>query len=209
VSDPAALRRLLSTGEEPFDEYAERILDAARDQLVQFGLRRTSLDEIARAAGVGRATLFRRFPNRDALMSALASREARRCIASVDAQVSEIDDPREFLIAGALAVIGEITGNTLLQRLLQTDPEEMLPLLAGRGAPILAMGRAYIAAQLERLIEQGGVISTDSQAIAEALARLVLSLALNPETVLPLADEDALEALVGRTLAPLLLVERY
>jgi len=70
------------------------------------------------------------------------------------------------------------------------------------------MGRAYIAAQLERLIEQGGVISSDSQAIAEALARLVLSLALNPETVLPLADEDALEALVGRTLAPLLLAER-
>ena len=208
MSDSAELGRLLSAAEEPFDEYAERILDAARAQLVQFGLRRTSLDEIARAAGVGRATLFRRFPNRDALMSALASREAQRCIASVDAQVSDIDAPREFLIAGALAVIREITGNALLQRLLQTDPEEMLPLLAGRGAPILAMGRAYIAARLERLIEQGGVISSDSQAIAEALARLVLSLALNPETVLPLADEDALEALVGRTLAPLLLAER-
>jgi len=83
----------------------------------------------------------------------------------------------------------------------------MLPLLAGRGAPILAMGRAYIAAQLERLIDQGGVITSDSQAIAEVLARLVLSLALNPETVLPLTEEDALEALVGRTLAPLLLVE--
>jgi len=207
VSDSAQLGRLLSAAEEPFDEYAERILDAARGQLVQFGLRRTSLEEIARAAEVGRATLFRRFPNRDALMSALASREAQRCIASVDAQVSSIDARREFLVAGALAVIREITSNALLQRLLQTDPEEMLPLLAGRGAPILAMGRAYIAVQLERLIDQGGVMSSDSQAIAEVLARLVLSLALNPETVLPLADEDALEALVGRTLAQLLLPE--
>lgn len=207
MSDSATLGRLLSAAEEPFDEYAERILDAARDQLVQFGLRRTSLEDIARAADVGRATLFRRFPSRDALMSALASREARRCIASVDAQLSEIDAPRELVIAGALAVIREITGNALLQRLLQTDPEEMLPLLAGRGAPITAMGRAYIAAQLERLTDQGGVISSDSQAIAEVLARLVLSLALNPETELPLGDEDALESLIGRTLAPLLLPE--
>ena len=61
------LGHLLAAAHERFDPYAERILDAARGQLSEFGLRRTSLDDIAKAAQVGRATLFRRFPGREAL----------------------------------------------------------------------------------------------------------------------------------------------
>ena len=55
------------------DAQAERVLAAARAQFLEFGLRRTSLDHIAQAAGMSRATLFRRFPNREALILALAT----------------------------------------------------------------------------------------------------------------------------------------
>jgi AcrR family transcriptional regulator len=205
MTDSGALGQLLSVSEERFDEYAERILEAARAQLVQFGMRRTSLDDIARAAGVGRATLFRRFPSRDALMLALASREAQRSIAAVDAQVTAIEDPEEFLAAGALAVIHEIARNELLQRLLVTDAEDMLPLLTASGTHILTLGRVYMAGQLQRLIDQGGLVAGDPDVIAELLARLVLSLALNPDSVLPLDDDEALSRLVRSTIAPLIL----
>lgn len=205
MSGAGALDQLLSASEEGFDEYAERILEAARLLLIEFGIRRTSLDDIARTAGVGRATLFRRFPSREALMRALASREVQRSIAAVDAQVTAIEDPQEFLVAGVLAVMHEIASNELLQRLLVTDAKQMLPLLTSRSTPILTMGRVYMAGQLQRLIDQGARVAPDPDVIAELLARLVLSLALNPDGVLPLKDDEALSRLVRSTIAPLIL----
>ena len=202
------LGRLLAASAEELDVYAERVLDAAREQLVQFGLRRTSLDDIARAAQVGRATLFRRFPNRDALHMALAAREAQRSISRIDAQVAPISDPEEFLVAGAVAVIHELTGNELLQRLLETDQELMLPLLAGPGAPIIAMGREYLATHLRRLAADGAQLNGDPDVLAEMQARSVLSLALNRDSVVPLDDDAALDRIARTTLVPMILRSR-
>lgn len=199
------LGRLLSTSSDQLDVYAERVLEAARAQLVQFGLRRTSLDDIARAAQVGRATLFRRFPNRDTLHLALAAREAQRSISRVDAQVAQIEDPEEFLVTGAVAVIHELTGNELLQRLLETDQELMLPLLAGPGAPIIAMGREYIAGHLRRIEAGGAKLNGDPDVLGELLARAVLSFALSREGVIDLDDDAALEGLARTTFVPMIL----
>ena len=171
------------------------------ERLLTEGLRRTSLDDIAEAAGVGRATLFRRFPNRAALLLALGMQEAHAAIASVDRTVAGIDDPEELLVAGLIAVIHEITGNELLQRLLVTDPDVVLPVASTQGGAVLALGREYIAGQLRRIHADGA----DVLVSAEMLARLVLSLALNPVSVLPLDDDLRLEAIVRRTVSPLLL----
>ena len=65
---------VVADDERPMRSHArrnrERIIDAARDALTGTG-QDTSLNEIARRAGVGIGTLFRHFPNRDALLEAL------------------------------------------------------------------------------------------------------------------------------------------
>lgn len=187
------------------DVYAERVLEAAREQLLQFGLRRTSLDDIARAAGVGRATLFRRFPNRDALHWALAAREAQRSISRVDEQLASIGDPEEHLVVGHLAVLREIAESDLLRRLLETDREQMLALIAGTASPVLPMGREYIAGNLRRLQAEGAELTGEPIVLAELLARLVLSLTLNPDGVLPLDDHERMAAIARETIVPMVL----
>jgi AcrR family transcriptional regulator len=144
--------------------------------------------------------LFRRFPNRRALLLALATREAADAIASVDRAVAGIEDPEELLVVGLIAVIHQITGNDLLQRLLVTDPEVVLPVASADGSAILAMGREYIAGHLRRI----HLTDVDVPVVAEMLARLVLSLALNPVSVLPLDDDARLASFVRTTVAPLL-----
>jgi TetR/AcrR family transcriptional repressor of uid operon len=196
---------LLTVSEERFDPLAEQILVAARAQFIEFGMRRTSLDDIAKAAGISRATLFRRFPNRDALMFALAVREARAGIAAVDEQVAAIDDPEELLVATTLSGIQALLDNDLLRRLLATDPDQMLPQLTVQSTPILTIGREYIAGQLRRLQETGAEVSGDLEVIAEMLARFVLSLAGNRESTLPLDDNQELERVVRTTLVPMIL----
>ena len=68
----------------------ERVLDAATEAFTASGPD-ASIDEIARRAGVGHATVFRRFPTKDALMVAVVQRRiteiaelARRALASDD-----------------------------------------------------------------------------------------------------------------------------
>jgi AcrR family transcriptional regulator len=51
----------------------ERVLDAASEAFAASGPD-TSIDDIARRAGVGHATVFRRFPTKDALMTAVVQR---------------------------------------------------------------------------------------------------------------------------------------
>lgn len=208
VTESQALGPLLAAAEERVDPYAERILEAARQQFMAFGLRRTSLDDIARAAKVSRATLFRRFPNREALLLALVAREAQRSIAAVDAQLASIEDPEAFLLAGALGVIRQITGNGLVQRLLVTDTEQMLRLFTVDSGPILTMGRGYIAGHLRRLCDEGAPIVGDPDVVAEILARITLSLTLNPEGTLRLDDDDEFARIARTSIVPLVLGPR-
>jgi hypothetical protein len=91
----------------------------------------------------------------------------------------------------------------LLKRLLETDPGVMLPLFAGRGTLVLAIGRSYLAALIRRLHADGLPVAGDPEHIAELLARVALSLALNGETVLPVDDDTALERVARTAIVPL------
>ena len=66
MSAPAADRPLRRDAEHN----RQRLLDAAADVFAEHGLE-ASVEEIARTAGVGMGTLYRRFPTKDALISAL------------------------------------------------------------------------------------------------------------------------------------------
>lgn len=71
----------------PADPLTEQILDAAREQFTTFGLRRSTVDDVAKRAGVSRVTVYRRFGNKDGLVSACLIREYRRFVMDVDATV--------------------------------------------------------------------------------------------------------------------------
>src|ERR1700722_10880674 len=86
-----------------FDAFSEAILEAAVAQFMEYGLQRTSLNRIASAAGVSRATLFNRFPNREALERAVMLRETQRFIAEIDALVATGQTPEDRLVLGIVA----------------------------------------------------------------------------------------------------------
>lgn len=202
-SSTDAITTLTGAEAEELDPYAERILEAAYDELLDHGLRRTSMDEIARRAGVGRATVFRRFATRDLLLGAVVAREVRRAIAVVDREVARGQSTRERVTTGFLAFVDHLRGHPLLQRLLVTDPAEVLPLLTTKGDVPLAAGRAYIAGQIRREQNAGASIIADPDELAELLARIALSLVLTPQSVLPLDDPDRLAETVRTTILPL------
>src|SRR5689334_12261843 len=60
------------------DEVTERLLDAAHDQFCRMGIRRSTMEDVARRAGVSRITAYRRFATKDALVEQVVRREFRR-----------------------------------------------------------------------------------------------------------------------------------
>lgn len=113
------------------DRTTDAILDAARESVARFGIRRTTLSDIARLAGVSRMTVYRRYPDLPAVLRDLMTREFGSLMDEIDASVDG-PDGRSRLVARTHAAVRELRAQPLLRKLLETDPELLLPYLLGR-----------------------------------------------------------------------------
>jgi AcrR family transcriptional regulator len=150
-------------------------------------------------------TLYRRFPRREDVISALILREARAVIAKVEAAINASEGMHERIIEGFLIVVRDLAGHKLTRRLLMSDPDILLPLLTIEAGPLITVGRQFLAKQIELARERGdefGLGAPDH--VAELIARIILSLLLTPSSTLPLGDERALRELALRTIVPLI-----
>ncbi|WP_433327378.1 TetR/AcrR family transcriptional regulator [Spirillospora sp. CA-294931] len=191
---------------EPVDDRtAERVLDAALQQAEDFGVRRFTIDDVARRVGVSRVTIYRHFPKKDVLLSALMMREMHRFLTKTEAVISAQPTPEDKLAEGLLFCLDFLRGHRLLNRLLRTEPELILPHLTTKGSPLIAEARQWIAGQTRAEIEAGRIAIPDLEVdiFAELIVRTVLSLVLTPETVIPLDDPAARRRLIDAYLRPL------
>ncbi|MBF6098208.1 TetR/AcrR family transcriptional regulator [Nocardia cyriacigeorgica] len=196
---PPMLQRIL---DKPAAD-SEALLDSALSAFLDFGIKRTSMGEIARRAGISPATLYRRFESKNDLVEAVSVREAQRFVADIDTRVRTVAGTENQLVEIFVAFIAAIAGNELLRRLLRTEPELILPRLTTDAGPVLAVGRTYLAAKLRELRDAEAAADFDADLVAEIMARLAQSLALTPDGLIPLDDEDAAREFSRRTLLPM------
>ncbi|TFV57517.1 TetR/AcrR family transcriptional regulator [Mycobacterium sp. PS03-16] len=87
---------------------ADRILDAAERLFAERDAAAVGMNQIARAAGCSRATLYRYFDSRDTLYTAYVHREAQRLYRELTARVGGLTDPRERLVEGMLTAVRSV-----------------------------------------------------------------------------------------------------
>ena len=189
-----------TAGPEP-DDAATAMLDAAEALLREHGLHRWSVDDVAERAGLGRTSVYRRFPSKDDLVHGVLARELRVTIAAIGAVVTRSPTVEDAVVDAALAGLRALDGS-VVDRLLHTDPADVLPFLTTDAGPLVAQARAAFVGPLVGL----GVVPDPAHAeiAAEALARLGLSFVVTRETVLPLDDLRALRTSVAALVLPLL-----
>jgi AcrR family transcriptional regulator len=185
---------------------SERILDEAVKQAEEFGVRRFTIGEVAQRVGVSRVTVYKYFPGKDQLIEAVLQREMRRFLRDVDAAVSPYDTLEERLVEGFVFALGWLRKHRLLNRLLRTDPELIVPNLTVGAGPVLAAGREFIAGFARREAADGSLPLADDEieGVSELLARAVLSFLLTPESVLGMRTEADIRRFAEHYLAPTL-----
>jgi AcrR family transcriptional regulator len=107
---------------------ADLALDAARASILDVGWSRTTLTGIARRAGVSRMTIYRRWPDTRTLLADLMAREWGGLV-HVDTTGA---GALERLVRSGVATVRSIRSNPLFTRIVELDPELLLPYLLER-----------------------------------------------------------------------------
>jgi AcrR family transcriptional regulator len=205
TGDPL-LHKILASGPASPDEASERILAAAIEHAEDFGVRRFTVDDVARRVGLSRVTIYRYFPKRDLLIEAVLLRELRRFLHDVDDAVAPYETLEERLVEGFVFALTSLRDHRLLNRILRTEPELLLPYLTVKAAPVLAAAREFIAGFARREAAQGGLPLNDDdiEGLSELLARAVMSFVLTPDSVLGLRTQAEIRRFAEHYLAPTL-----
>lgn len=177
------------------DDTRARIMLAATRHCEDVGLRRATMEDVARAAGLGRATLYRHFQSKDALVRAVILAETEAFFAALDNAIADCATDEDRLAEGFAFALNYIRAHALLTKLLRSEPETLLPYLVG-GEELIAVATDLVCARVHG--EAGR--SRHGRENAELLVRLVLSLALTPASGLGIADHDGAIAFARRHL---------
>lgn len=108
---------------------AERILDAASELFAERGVAAVGMDDIARAAGCSRATLYRYFPNRDQLRSAYVLREMTTALDHLAAGVPTAGDPQARLVSTVESAVHYVRGHPALMAWFASEDFAVGPVL--------------------------------------------------------------------------------
>ena len=148
----------------------DELLDAARACVLAVGVRRTTFSDVARRAGVSRMTLYRRYPDLDALLAALMTYEFGAVVAAARGAAYGQASCRERVVAVTVHGARALARDPLFARLLDLDPELLLPYVTQRLGGMQRMAIADLTAELER---GDGSVRAGSPAVLAAGIELI------------------------------------
>lgn len=155
------------------------VLDATRDCVLQVGVRRTTLTDVARRAGTSRMTLYRRYPDVAALVADLMTREFSAVLESARDLGDGLGTARERGVAEMVGAVRALHRNPLFAKVLDVDPELLLPYVIDRVGSTQHLALELFGAVLEEGFADGSVRHGDPRAMAYALLLTVQSFTLS------------------------------
>ncbi|WP_425443269.1 TetR/AcrR family transcriptional regulator [Streptosporangium canum] len=187
------------------DELRARILDAAYEQFCRMGIRRSTMEDVARRAGVSRITVYRRFATKDALVEHVVRREFRRYFDRFLIDIEQARTAADRVVLGFVSSLRAIRRNPLIGGLIAAEPDLLVPSMVNDGGRTLATVRQFVAGQLRREQHAGNVSSDlDTDLAAELMVRISASFLAIPSHVIDLDDDEQLAGVARRFLVPML-----
>jgi AcrR family transcriptional regulator len=182
----------------------ERLLDAAEGCLEQFGPQKTSMEDVARAAGMSRATVYRYFENRDALLLGVASRQASSLATEAMSYLSQFSTISDWLVEGLLFTLREIPKRPVFASLVTSLDSGASGSLFLGSAGLIQIGVNVMRPMFANAQEQGLLRDDiDPEMLIEWLLRMLWTYLNAPSQVA--TDEEGMRRLFRMMLIPAVL----
>jgi AcrR family transcriptional regulator len=176
------------------DSRRDAYLDAARDCILDVGWRRTTLTEVARRAGVSRMTIYRAWSDMPRLLGDLMTREWGSVVAGTLARADPAGDPAgdpvTALARGLADTVAGLRENELFVRIVELDPELLLPYLLSRRGRSQEALLVMLRDRIEAAQRAGAMRAGNADAIARALLLASHGFVFSAHTMLDDARDD-------------------
>lgn len=177
------------------DLLEDRIIEATLQCVARWGIAKTTLDDVAREAGCGRATIYRAFPGgKQAVLSETLQHELRGAVATIDEAVRDLDSLEEVLVVGTTSAARLILNHAALAFLIAHEP-----IAFDKMGRVFDAAAACAAPHLARFLP-----GDDVARAADWVTRVVLTYTFNPAPSTDLRNESDARQLVRTFFLPAL-----
>jgi AcrR family transcriptional regulator len=194
-------------------EIADAVLDATRDCVLAYGVRRTTLTDVAKRAGVSRMSIYRRWPDVRSLVADLMSREWHAVLVAAAAAGTKRRGPRRTRgVVQIVAVVRALREHPLLRKIREVDPEVLLPYMLDRRGTSQEEMLEFVVQALRTGQREGSIRAGDPERMGRAILLAAQPFALSAALVTDKYDATELDkeltALLDAYLAPGRLLSR-
>ncbi|MCB0924180.1 MAG: TetR family transcriptional regulator [Mycobacterium sp.] len=192
------------TGQKP-DPTGAKILDGAVRVLGDFGVKRATVELVAKYAGVSHMTIYRRWPSKNELLSAALTGAFSTLL---DAAFAPSEEPDGSYADRALEAFTDtvwaVQSHPIVLRELNTDAGEQSPILTSASGGVMAAGIPLIAERLRRLATTAEDAPADLDPVADMFVRLGYSLVAVKRPDRPLTSREQVAQYAAESFGPYL-----
>jgi AcrR family transcriptional regulator len=170
------------------------VLEAVKTCCERWGMQKVTIDDIAKASGVSRATLYRIFPGgRDVVFEASRVYELDHFFTKLLDKIGSAHTLEDLLVSTITCAIQELRNDEHLAIMLAAEPGEVVSEMTVEGLPrIIRVATAYLVPFVDPFLPR-----TEGRALIDIVARLVISYFLVPSDLVDLADEASARAFIA------------
>ena len=174
----------------------DRILEAAAECVMAYGVERVTMAEIARRARVSRPTIYRRWPDTGSVLAALLT---SRIVGVMDAVPSR-EVGREALVERILAVAQRLRHDDVVMSVLLRAPDVAMVYISERLGTSQQILLDAVAGDIKLAQEEGSVRAGDPRRLAAMCLLITQSTIQSAQIVSPILDADELAVELAHSL---------
>ena len=158
----------------------DAVMDAAASCYLRFGVAKTTATDIAQAAGISRATLYRRFGTHESIFLAVLTRESAAMAVDAEVYLARFTDPLERILEGMMYSIKEIGRRPVHAAVFGGDSVAWAATQAIHVEALRRIGEAGIRPLLESSLADGPVPDREMKDLVDWILRILISYAVVP-----------------------------
>jgi len=171
------------------DPTDDRIIDAAADCVIAFGVDRVTLAEIARRAGVSRPTVYRRWPDTRSILASLLTARITNALKDIEVDGTH----RDAVVQRIVAMAGKLRDDEVIMSVLRTGPDLAMVYIAQRMGTSQQILLEVMAGALADAQRDGSVRAGDPRQLAAMCVLIVQSAIQSAQMVAPVLDVVTLD----------------